>query len=292
MTLGIYSRLEHIITNPSLREFIDPYIIDIKKEIDDNFIDNTKFMFYEKVSKKNCRSKTTRFVADTGDENSNEPAFKITIKPTRAYHDDFSQYSDSYGYTIQINDEHSFKYNFGYTGDTSWTPDVMNSYKDCDALLVHLGSLIDRKSKNTGHPHKEFSDYKDPKNCFKLVKKEKHPYFVGMLHFLTKLGKKRENKTLVLMSEFGEELRGKIRIDFIRRINKAYPEEKPYVLPVDVGLDVILKEWKNDEEGPRAKCVLCNNYIPINRENVDFETYGLDEGLFLRVQNLYEVGFP
>ncbi len=317
MTLGIYSRLEHIITNPGLREFIDPYIIDIKKEIDEKYLKKTEFKFFENVCKNDNRGSTTRFVVDTGGGNLNIQSLKVTIKPTPAYHNDFSQYSDSYGYTIKITDKRNgFEYNFGYTGDTSWNPDIMNSYKDCNALLVHLGSLIDRKSKDKNYPHDRFSNY-NQKECFDLVKRKNHPYFVGMLHFLTEIAgweKEDKNKPLVLMSEFGEELRGKIRYDFVARINDAFKENKQdeshenklYVLPVDVGLDVLLRKWKDDKEERWVKCVLCNNYIPINRENVDFETYGLDEGLFCvcktcmksvspdvkidKLRQLYEVG--
>ncbi len=54
------------------------------------------------------------------------------------------------------------------------------------------------------------------------------------------------------------------------------------------------------------KCALCNNFIPIKKDNVGFETYGIDEGLFCvcttcmksvspdvkmdRLRQLYEVG--
>ncbi len=303
MTLGIYSRLEHIIRNLGSRDFVDTYIIDIKKEIKNNFLKTIQFVFHNNVCKTNNTDSITRFVVDTRNGNSNKQPIKVIIKPTRAYHDDFSQYSDSYGYTIQIEGEHkNLAYKFGYTGDTSWDKSIIDEYHDCDALLVHLGSLIDRNKK----PNK-FSDYGEPDKCFDLVKKKKHLYFVGMLHFLTELGNtKRKNKTLVLMSEFGEELHGKIRIDFVSRINDAFHKYGLYTLPVDVGLDVLLKKRENNEKGPWVKCALCDNYILITRENVGFETYGLDEGLFCvcttckksvstdvkidKLRQLYEIG--
>ncbi len=262
MTLGVYSRLEHIITSPGLREFIDPYIIDIKKEIfikkeekntnEKDFLEISEFDF-KKHDKKNH---LTRFDVITPEENKDEDNLLINIKPTIAYHDDFSQYSDSFGFIITVKDKrkngNDFEYKFGYTGDTSWDINFMEkNYQDCSAILVHLGSLISRTGKKA--EENKFLYYNDRNNktkqCFKLVQKKGHPYFVGILHFMYEIKEKFNNKTLVLMSEFGEELRGKIRLDFVKRINKAFPHTKLHVLPVDVGLDVHLRGWKNDDEG-------------------------------------------
>ena len=117
---------------------------------------------------------------------------------------------------------------------------------------------------------------------------------------------------MVLMSEFGEELRGKIRLDFIERLKSTY--KKFDVLPVDIGLDVLLAEGKSEEcehsrpiskEGiPKVWCVRCKEFISVKQ--VAFEHYGHDEALFSvcetcrkatplnvlqeRLRALYEVG--
>jgi len=181
-------------------------------------------------------------------------------------------------------------------------------YKECGSLVVHLGSLIDREKK------KEFKDYESAETCFELIREKNHPYLMGMLHFLTQLFKitPKNEKPLILMSEFGEELRGKIRFDFVDRLKKAYGLD---ILPVDVGLDVLLdcdssEECKDSviskqsDNKPQVWCVQCKHFVALGETN--FIHYGHDEALFSvcktckkatphdvlqeRLRALYEVG--
>lgn len=352
MTLGVYRRSAHVIQSPGLREFVEPYILDIEKEIDRKFVEP----YFEDMPNNNSmgssdkeRGPSFRFVATrngspktvsrvrplTKDTGFDGRGLHLTITATRAYHEDYSDYSDSFGFKIRVTDYDSgpiIDRTIGYTGDTAWHTNIVDPYKDCDALIVHLGSLVDRTGK------KQFSDYdKNGKQCWALVKKKNHPYLTGMLHFLTDMAARSwhdsDARPLVLVSEFGEELRGRIRVDLYRRLKGAYgclpgEQDDEYVrlnfLPVDVGLDVLLagpnsstvengsdssiQECKQIVTGPPPSvwCAVCQRYVSLDK--VDFKTFGHDEALFSvcqtcqrstpfdvlqdRLRALYEVGTP
>ena len=111
----------------------------------------------------------------------------------------------------------------------------------------------------------------------------------------------------MLLSEFGEELRGRIRLDLHNRLSKHYNGtdglSEIHLLPIDVGLDVVLfiddssknkakdeakdendchrlRELlkKNDPFSFLVKCVVCEEFIV--PKQVDFETYGHDEAFY------------
>lgn len=289
MTLGVYRRLEHIIESPGLRDFIEPYIIDIDKEILENYLIDNEYFFKLNPSNKSVDKKILGIKEKNRVESllryaPAEEGLYLMIQPTNAYHNDYSEYSDSFGFIIKIiendniisSNQHPLTYSIGYTGDTRWDENVIMQYKQCDSIITHLGSLIDRKKES----RKKFNYYSSPETCFNFLKDKNHPYLVGMLHFLTELKAKYEKKggkPLVLMSEFGEEMRGRIRLDFIKRLKDAYGNDFD-ILPVDVGLDVLLNDNDGDNLGPQVLCVQCNDFIKLSQTN--FETYGHDEALF------------
>ncbi|MFX0197165.1 MAG: MBL fold metallo-hydrolase [Candidatus Hodarchaeota archaeon] len=316
MTLGVYRRLEFLIKSPGLREFVEPYIVDIEKEINDNYPnqlpsftfmqDSLSIRNLEDPKKlkddKNQNESRLRFMPVIRGEGAQNTGLRLIITPKLVYHNDHSEYSDSFGFLIRIEDskgEVPLSSTIGYTSDTSWQQKIMKKYfKECNTLLVHLGSLIDRNKPK----RKKFQYYKNKQKCFELVREKNHPYMMGMLHFLTEIDgwKCNDKKRLILMSEFGEEMRGKIRIDLVERLKQAYKHIN--VLPVDVGIDVLLSAV--DEDAPRVRCVQCEHFVPLG--NADFRTYGHDEALFCvcgtcrkstplnvlqeRLHELYEVG--
>jgi len=284
-----------------------------------------------------------------GKEFSKGLRFRVMITPTRAYHDD-KTYSDSFGFVVELaekvkgtggQDKHEVKLAFGYTGHTKWVypgmPDPVNKkdngenkleerkiediagqYLNCDVLLIHLGSLIkkndddewsfnqyDQCGSNTGNQYR----------CEELVRQENHPYLVGMLRLLSSLYKNLPKvqpicMPLVLVGEFGEELRGTIRSDFIRRLRGIYKNELAF-LPVDVGMNVYLRRKGNVQDQSRGNkcacrvwCVQCNHFVNIG--DADYELYGTDHALYCvcktckeamplnvlqdRLRQLYEVG--
>jgi len=332
MTLGIYKRLSHIIKNPKLRSFINPLVVDIRKEIDHNFFlemdkDNYNFKF-KKEKKKKSTMRWQAILPLPGNQGKGE----IEIKPTRAYHEDYTDISDSYGFIINIESDSldgKKALSFGYTGDTKWVDedlypsereDVASQYKKCDVLLFHIGSLIDHKN---GNSFKNYGKKEDGKNqadkCIKLIRKENHPYLMGTIRFLKKLGYPCNNsktgptkqKKLIFIGEFGEELRGGIRTDLVKRLQGDGLSDWP-ILPVDVGFDVLLRDYKppkyknNKESDDRFKflCAICDEHRPI--EEIDYFRFGQDEAIFhicktckkaspddvrqTKLRKLYEIG--
>jgi len=229
----------------------------------------------------------------------------LLIKPKKAYHNDHSNKSDSFGFIIELQERAGKKYSFGYTGDTQWHPDIIPQYESCNALLVHMGSLINR---NNSEKNEKFFKYykKDAAECFGLVAKKNHPYLPGLLHFLDQFSKLNRKRRLVLVSEFGEELRGGIRRDLNNRLKGVY--ENLDVLPVDVGLDVLIGATEDLSGGSShlVMCVQCDKYVDI--KHARFETYGHDEALLCvcktcrkstplnvlqeRLRRIYEEGMP
>ena len=362
LSLGAYKRLKHIVEDPRFRYFVEPYIIDVDREIKDDYFETRIPGFrFESANIDNNETAASykgqtpadgieRFRAVLpGKEFSKGLRVRVTITPTRAYHDDKTD-SDSFGFMVElvenVRDEssgdsgHEVKLAFGYTGDTKWVypnmpdpiekgnskdkregrkiKDIAEQYYNCDVLLVHLGSLIDRDDDG----ELSFAQYNqcDTKTgnryrCEELVREKDHPYLVGMLRLLSSLYKslsKAENKgmPLVLVGEFGEELRGTIRTDFIQRLQGIYKNKLAF-LPVDVGMNVYLHR-KGDEQDKsggnrcacRVWCVQCDHFV--NIDDADFELYGTDHALYCvcktcrkaiplnvlqdRLRQLYEVG--
>jgi len=330
MTMGVYGRLDYLFRSPGLREFIEPYIVDIDKDLGAGREDDGG-----EVAECDGTEEAIKFTSVQSNGADRDPAIprwmpdvpgsqqaddtggtvgQVSIKPMKAYHNDHSYLSDSFGFRIELGWSNGSsklsKVSFGYTGDTQWAPCLMRQYSACDALLVHLGSLIDHDS---GAEEKaRFSYYDECEKCYNLVVSKNHPYLPGLLRFMTQFGKRKQRpRPLVLISEFGEELRGGIRRDLWRRLTEQYGT-KMDVLPVDVGLDVLLGQLgdgsQDDAAGrkqqARVRCVQCDDDVDIDR--ADFETYGHDEALFCvcrtcrrstpsnvlqdRLRELYEVG--
>ena len=331
MTLGVYRRLSHIFDSTGLREFVEPYILDIEKEITPKFIEpyideleyynaflnpnennpkpvvnpnSHKFVFEEVQGSNPDRGRFRSLAEDHSDSKSD---LRLSITATRAYHNDFSEYADGFGFKVEISAAGSGAdtCTIGYTGDTSWSPDIIEQYKNCNALIIHIGSLIDREKDMPFDAYKE-----NEEACWNLIKEKNHPYLFGLLQFLTEIARPEftGKVPLVLLSEFGEELRGRIRLDLCMRLSDHYNGEnsrrKIPLLPLDVGLDVILSidekpEGKSKDESLNfhertctnlrvllkkndppflVKCVVCEEFVVL--QQVDFETYGHDEALY------------
>lgn len=372
LTLGIYKRLEHVIGNPQLRRFLDPFVIDSRKELEPDFfktlgidavapksdkeddIDKNCFIFFDNTEDQNnkCPDGARQMMRwlpvlpGIAMPNVSREQTKIEIWPTRAYHDDYSQQSDSFGFLIRFTDIMSHcKQNsplcVGYTGDTKWVHNdlyndgcpgrgkliaspcmdtckkegehwkgVVSQYEECDVLLMHIGSLIQHKK------NKYFENYLSFKECESMMRKENHPYLMGIMRFLFELRRLpniasglTENK-LILIGEFGEELRGGIRTDIVRRLKEGIVPDWP-ILPVDVGLDILLHDFSpSSDEGNgnnhvfKFLCRLCDHYHKVT--NVDYIRFGRDEAIFhvcstckkadpedvryTKLQRLYEIG--
>jgi ribonuclease BN (tRNA processing enzyme) len=359
LSLGVYERLKHIIEDPFYRYHVEPYIIDVRREIERNYFEKLSpscaIHFVEREDKDKNKRAMMRYEAVLPDENLASQAYdsriKVTVQPTRAYHTDPSNYSDSFGFKIEVT-EPGEKTNvsadvpsphttiLGYTGDTKWVYphvhdpledledednrhqiwDVSEQYFGCDAVIVHLGSLVDTDEKGL---RKEFMNClkcepNQQEECRGTVCKKDHPYLAGLIRLLSSLRsesrvkRKTEGKLkqLILVSEFGEELRGGIRVNLIERLKLAYKDALSF-LPIDVGMDVQLLPREKREDDNRVAsneqkvwCIQCEQFVAIDAAK--FERYGVDEALFCfcetcrkatplnvmqdRMRQLYEVG--
>lgn len=327
LTLGVHHHLSHIFNNPELRSHVEPLVIDIEKDIDLNYFAKLRRPRSGVSFNFGLVQKSWRIILPNR-LNKNNAKERVTIWPTRAYHQDYSEISDSFGFVINIPIENKY-INFGYTGDTKWVkPDlykiddnkyrhlgiknnlgIAEQYKDCDVLLIHLGSLIDHKKIDNENPQRFETDRKDKfrENCERLIREKNHPYFPGLIGFMNEICEQPGfGQKLVLIGEFGEELRKKIRIDLIDRLKRAYKIDCGKILPIDVGLDVIIGQV-NQKEGVndfKFWCCQCDRFH--STKNIEYEHFGHDEALFYlcqtckktssidilqdRLRHLYEVG--
>jgi hypothetical protein len=173
-------------------------------------------------------------------------------------------------------------------------------------LLIHIGSLINHRD------GQKFSDSDDngtrltEEKCQEIIRNENHPYLPGLIGLLNEFisGDEKEGHGLILLSEFGEELRGTIRTDLVDRLIKVYERD---ILPVDVGLDVVCRSEKGNIKSKdqfKFWCVQCRQFHSIKK--VDYQHFGTDEALFYlcrtckkttspdrlqeRLRHVYEVG--
>lgn len=333
LSLGAYKRLEHIMEDSVFRYIVEPYIIDVEREIDvdyfENFgsLDKKPGFQFESYEDRGNRYSIERVRPLLPPKRYKKRGIDVEIKPMRAFHDDTTR-SDSFGFIITLKGNGEQELTFGYTGDTKWIypnmddplnknriwQDISSQYKDCDALLVHLGSLIKRHKKggySFGY-YDQCPDKNDRYPCEELVRDENHPYLIGMLRLLSDLYKlPKTNHTgmpLILIGEFGEELRGHIRADFVQRLQRIYHDQFA-ILPIDVGINVRLRRKADTDNGEdkcncTVWCVQCDNFVDITE--ADFKLYGTDHALYCvcktcvkstpddvlqnRLRQLYEVG--
>jgi hypothetical protein len=305
LSLGSYQRLQHIINNVRLRQFINPIVIDIRKELEESSFSLKAIQFYQNAEQDQTNGGWSPVLP--GIQNERAASF-VTIVPTTAYHNDYTEQSDSFGFLLEFGDIQSrFRegrnFTLGYTGDTKWVADdlyndgcpikdecqknescwkdVASQYRNCDVLLLHLGSLIDHKAKD--RKRRYFDYYETAEQCEKLIRDKNHPYMMGIMRLLRSLHEqsselRTSQNRLILVGEFGEEMRGGIRRDFVRRLKEGFAPDWP-LLPVDVGLDICLHNYETDgKHAFRFLCSVCDEYHELDR--VRYLTFGQDEAIF------------
>ncbi|MBI4618957.1 MAG: MBL fold metallo-hydrolase [Desulfobacterales bacterium] len=204
---------------------------------------------------------------------------KISLRAARAWHFDGTDH-DSMGVVIEYNVPSKDPYKLGIIGDTRYIrDDLCDDYKDCDVVVAHLGSLIDKKmymdmlGSNDKHNSVDNNEFND--KLLKLITKKNHLYLPGLALLICNLQIKSRKFPLFVLSEFGEELRGGLRRDLTLRLSSilAHPDKTDKtspipIIPGDVGLRI-------DIENNKVFCCICNRYEdPIN---IKFETVLPDE---------------
>lgn len=187
----------------------------------------------------------------------------FSVKATRALHQGIGK-DDSIGFIITSMNEKEVK--IGFTGDTKWYDGIIDTFKECKVVCYHAGAITDEK----------ISLYK----CFnenefnKFLSRTKHLYLPGTLMFSE--GCEGRDNQLLIISEFGEELKGGLRMDFVKRladyIGKKYGRGKSApIIPSDTGLMVRV-------DTQEIMCTCCKKFY--RYEFIEFESFGPNERLF------------
>ena len=148
----------------------------------------------------------------------------LTIKPIEASHDDHAGgQRSSYGYVLKFEEKktNSKKETLavvGFTGDSQWFPAFAPKFKDCHLVCSHMGSVLGDKAKS-------YNKKGGPTigGWEALIRKKNHPYLPGEILFLEQLRKLDDvpEQRIVVLSEFGEEMKGQMRRDICERLNRC-----------------------------------------------------------------------
>jgi len=195
------------------------------------------------------------------------PALAAEMWAVPAYHEDGTR-RDSIGVRIEASG-----HSIGIISDSRYQSGLAEPVKDCDVVVAHVGAILDQKQYDGLHlvesqrrglgGHLRGADHtcsSTDAECARhalyndCLLKKNHLYFPGLTKFLCDLAKTGK-PPLVVLSEFGEEMRGGLRIDLAKRAMKA--PSKPndlHCVPADVGLRIDLAE-------KGIRCAVCSRYV-------------------------------
>lgn len=213
MSLGCYERLDdYIARDPFKLLFYDTIIVDIDK--DDQ--EGGKINFSHKEEDDEKENKPVKLIPPNANPTGNQQ-INLCVEYFKSFHNDHSE-SDSYGYILTFKDTaDKKKVSFGFTGDSKWFPKYAEKFKECDMICSHIGSIAETTS------DKLLTTYDSIGKAERLIRTKNHPYLFGEILFLQdwkEAFKDNNRKALVLISEFGEEMKGKIRCDLVKRLNR------------------------------------------------------------------------
>lgn len=294
MSLGCYQRLQdHIAKEPFKLLFYDTVIVDIN-ENQNNIVNFS------------CNADKDMPLKLQIEDNTATKGVKLEVQYFIAFHDDHSE-SDSYGFKLAFNKNNDGQepISIGFTGDSKWFPQYAKKFKDCNIICSHIGSIVETEK------NRKLKDYTHVGKAERLIRTKNHPYLFGEILFMQDWKESLTKKSLVLISEFGEEMKGNIRCDLTKRINYALNEkngcwenlscieensEKPrnscsdsdeckrkigqfQTIPVDVGLRVSTPLInKPSQDDAQIYCIVCGDFREIN--NIDYEVFGHEEAIF------------
>jgi ribonuclease BN (tRNA processing enzyme) len=225
------------------------------------------------------------------------------LRAIPAYHDDGTT-KDSIGFKISIplsdgDGKPREKLVVGILGDSRYHPRLKKELLGCDVVVLHLGAVLDDRSfrettkaltedawRRLLHLHviKNQGCEREGKTCardelYALLEKN-HLCWTGATKLICDLlptSGTTGRAPLVVLSEFGEELRGGLRADLARRLESHFlerlPREQfPGVIPADVGLRIDVAE-------KTVRCAVCERYWKWGEMDA-IAVRPADEGLF------------
>lgn len=260
---------------------------------------------YYKLIKPSEESLKDIFVVQADRRMDNSSCFKhkfddnylLDIEAFATSHKDLSQW-ESLGFVIKINNNGSLK-QIGYTSDAHWNEDFSDKFKNCHIICAHLGSIVNilgKKKRGFCSLCKKYEDdgsgeckeyYECKKERFKngkptldklleQAREQSHLYLSGLSMFFDELLPKRKNRNnkmeLAIISEFGEELKGGIRMDLFHKFDNWFRSRGgARCVPGDIGLEI-------DLLNSNIFCCCCQEFK--SKDSIFPIAYGKEEGLF------------
>ncbi len=170
---------------------------------------------------------------------------------------------------VIINIKNETELSIGFTSDTPWRNYICDSFSECDILCLHMGGIKDFEigyDKNNIFLEKPDDRYKEIK---RRIKEVNHLLFYGSIDIIKNY---RKPGSLIIVGEFGEELKYGLRTDLVKKLNLHQNSKKPLCIPGDTGLYIILT--KNEK---MIKCDFCSSFI--SPESITTFSYGLVDSL-------------
>ena len=174
----------------------------------------------------------------------------ITIKPTLTRHKELGGSEMGVGLLFNLFDDTAEEQcSIGITGDTAWTPFLVDAFNRTDILIAHLGTVHETEIEK-----REFY--------------QKHLGILGFYNLFTQLLRQPHQPKIVILSEFGEEL-SKSRNSIANVFQSSIPNaDNTRFLPADIGLKIRLGEY--DEIHPlcsyQEKGARCGKPANIQKE--------------------------
>ncbi|MBE0418399.1 MAG: hypothetical protein IBX63_11630, partial [Coriobacteriia bacterium] len=211
----------------------------------------------------------------------------LEVLGTKALHEDVSRRAHHHGYDSigvivkikGVDDETPAL--VGLPSDTKYSEEVVRQYEGCSVVCVHIGSITPRNFKLVDY-------FLEEKTCEEVLARKQHLYLPGAFWFIMRLmesprvdmragGAERGRRDrLVVLSEFGEEMSGGLRIDLAGKLDSWARDRDPKrlvrVVPGDVGLVV-------DPVRETMLCSCCEQYYPWSTE-LKCESSGDSEQIF------------
>lgn len=203
----------------------------------------------------------------------------LKIEAKKALHGDGTSH-DSIGVVLTLQkEEGQDAIRLGILSDSRYHKHLSKDYAGCKVLIAHIGSLLDekwyrdynrdplRQGDICQYLHASPSERTDPKaysrrRLYSLLTKENHLYLPGLARFICEFDelnpRPAEFKPLIILSEFGEELRGGLRTWLGRRLSKISRNRPMHFMPADVGLRV-------DVSTGTVFCSVCHRFVEPNK---------------------------
>ena len=198
----------------------------------------------------------------------------LRIIPFPTSHSDLTK-SGSFGFRFELIKP---GLTVGYTGDAKWKTSLAKNLKDCNIVVANLGSIIDifrdERLYKSGYKKSLLgNDEETKKGLMRQINKHNHLYISGISVLLNQINSSAKLK-MVVLSEFGEELKSGIRLDLFHKFDDWYTkdgEDGARCLPGDIGLRV------NVLDGA-VFCHYCERFV--SRKDVTPIAYGFQEAIF------------